>query len=70
MIERSNVHLLIVDDDDAFSTLIQKNLKAQGYQTARTSSNTQTIDWLSNNKANLMLLDHGLADSTSKKLIF
>ena len=61
--------ILIVDDDDGLSALMERSLQAEGFQTAKTISCAEALNWLSCNKPDLMLLDHGLADMTGKEMV-
>lgn len=54
--------ILIVDDDEGICTLMGRHLERAGYTTAFAFSGQQAIDWLSSNRAALMLLDHRLPD--------
>lgn len=63
-VRNSKTNVLIVDDDDGLSTLMQKCLRAEGFRTARTTTCPETLDWFKNNRADLMLLDHKLPNTT------
>jgi two-component system sensor histidine kinase UhpB len=68
-VHSSNPAILIVDDDDGLSALMQKCLRAEGFRTARTATCPETLEWFRNNGADLMLLDHKLPDTTGKRLL-
>ncbi len=68
-IDKTEATILIVDDDDGLSTLMQNCLRAAGFKTSRTSSGKETLDWLSNHRADLMLLDHKLPDTTGRGMV-
>lgn len=61
--------ILIVDDDDGLSSLMQSCLRKAGFKTSRTATATQALDWLGANRADLMLLDHKLPDLSGKDVI-
>jgi signal transduction histidine kinase len=61
--------ILIIDDDAGLLSLIQKALKREGFVTATALSGQEAIAWLSQNSADLMLLDLKLPDIEGKDLI-
>ncbi len=61
--------ILVVDDDEGMSCLIQKYLKRDGYQTAFVGSGQALLSWLETQSADLMLLDYKLPDMTGEALI-
>ncbi len=61
--------ILIVDDDDGLSSLMQRCLREAGFKTSRAATAAQALDWLSANRADLMLLDHQLPDLTGKEMV-
>ncbi|KKK90030.1 hypothetical protein LCGC14_2727180, partial [marine sediment metagenome] len=61
--------IMIVDDDDGVSALIEKRLWANGFCTHRTCDGSETLQWLSCNTPDLLLLDHKLPDMTGKEII-
>ena len=62
--------ILIVDDDDGLSSLMQRCLREAGFnKISRTATAAQALDWLDANRADLMLLDHKLPDLSGKDVI-
>jgi signal transduction histidine kinase len=61
--------ILIVDDDVGLLRLVEKTLKREGFTTATASSGREAIAWLSQNNADLMLLDLKLQDIEGRELI-
>ncbi len=68
-ITEDQAFILIVDDDDGVSALIENRLRVNGFRTHRTCDGTETLKWLSCNKPDLLLLDHKLPDMTGKEVI-
>src|SRR6185436_3183723 len=61
--------VLIVDDDAGLVRLIQRALQREQFLTATAGSGGEAIEWLSKNKADLMLLDLKLQDLEGQELI-
>jgi signal transduction histidine kinase len=61
--------VLVVDDDHGLLRLIQKTLERERYNVATAASGREAIDWLSRNKAGLLLLDLKLKDTGGQELI-
>ncbi len=65
---RPRCTILVVDDDPMLLNLIQKCMKKEGYLTAGTRTGEETAEWLSRNRADLMLLDFRLPDMDAEEL--
>ena len=61
--------ILVVDDDRGMLRLIEKRLVQEGFQTATAASGSEALAWLSQNSADLLLLDLKLQDIEGKELI-
>ena len=61
--------IFIVDDDQGLLRLIERTLKREGFVTATAGSGQEAIAWITQNKADLLLLDLKLQDSEGKELI-
>ena len=61
--------VLVVDDDHGLSRLIEKALRREGFATAQAGSGQQTMDWLRDHRADLMLLDLKLEDIEGQELV-
>ena len=61
--------IFIVDDDLGLLRLVEKALKRAEHTTATAASGNEAIKWLSQNSADLMLLDLKLQDIEAKELI-
>lgn len=61
--------IFIVDDDVGLLRLVEKALRRAGYTTATAASGREAIKWLSQNRADLMLLDLKLQDIEGKEII-
>ena len=61
--------VFVVEDDEALSRLIMKNLQREGIETEGALSGAEAIDWLDRNPADLMLLDYSLPDITGKEIV-
>lgn len=61
--------IFVVDDDRGLLRLIEKALKRASFQTASADSGHDAIRWLTDNAADLMLLDLKLQDIEAKELI-
>ncbi len=61
--------VLIVDDHQGLISLIQRCLSREGFRTAFAHSGKEALTWLSNHRADLLLLDLQLADMSGEDLI-
>jgi len=61
--------VLIVDDDRGLARLIERTLGREGFQTAVAGSGDSAREWLTHNRAQLMLLDLKLQDIEGQELI-
>ena len=61
--------IFVVDDDRGLLRLIEKALKRANFQTATAASGDDAINWLMQNRPDLMLLDLKLQDIDGKELI-
>jgi len=61
--------IIVVDDDQALSRLVQKELQRLGYNTAVAANGAQAIEWIANNPVTLALVDYRLPDMTGDKVI-
>ena len=61
--------VFVVDDDRGLLRLIEKALKREGFSSAVAASGEDAIKWLSDNRADLMLLDLKLQDIEGKELV-
>jgi signal transduction histidine kinase len=61
--------VLVVDDDQGLSRLIQKALEREGFSAVTANSGKDAIGWLARNRADLMLLDLKLQDIEGKELV-
>ncbi len=61
-------HLLIVDDDPTFLSLMREWLKDK-YRVSSASSGMQAIKWLGKNKPDLILLDYEMPVTTGPKVL-
>lgn len=60
--------ILIVDDDAGLRRLIERALTREGFLTATAGVGTEVLKWLTENRADLMLLDLELPDTNGKQL--
>lgn len=67
--QNSTRTILIVDDDRGISSLIQRHLQRQGFQTESAAKGSDALSWLYSNHADLMLLDYRLPDMTGEGLL-
>jgi signal transduction histidine kinase len=65
----SSATVLVVDDDQGLSRLIQKALQREGYTVAAANSGREAIMWLARKRADLMLLDLKLQDIEGRELV-
>ncbi len=63
------VNILTVDDDLGLLRLVERALKREDFITATASSGREAIAWLTQNNADLMLLDLKLEEIEGKELI-
>ncbi|HYV26907.1 MAG TPA: response regulator, partial [Candidatus Eisenbacteria bacterium] len=61
--------IFVVDDDRGLLRLIEKALKRANFQAASADSGHDAIRWLTENRADLMVLDLKLQDIEAKELI-
>ena len=61
--------VLVVEDDEALLSLIQKTLGRAGFQTRGVLNGAEAIDWLVNSPATLILLDYRLPDMTGRQFV-
>ena len=61
--------ILVVEDDEGLSHLIEKNLKRAGFDVGVTHNGAQAIDWIVNNQTGLMLLDYKLPDMLAGQIV-
>ncbi|MFN7138600.1 MAG: response regulator [Limisphaerales bacterium] len=61
--------LFVVDDDPGLLRLVEKSLRREGFTVSTATSGAQAIDWLKNNRPDLLLLDLKLADMGAKEVI-
>ena len=64
-----SANVFVVDDDRGLLRLIEKALHREGFSSATASSGQEAIAWLSQHRADLMLLDLKLQDIEGKDLI-
>jgi signal transduction histidine kinase len=62
-------NVFVVDDDRGLLRLIEKALQREGFATATAASGKDAIEWLTQNRPDLMLLDLKLQDIEGKELI-
>lgn len=67
--QRATATILIVDDDRGLLRLIERALRRENFKTACAVSGREALAWLSQNGADLMLLDLKLEDVEGKDLI-
>ena len=61
--------VLVVEDDEGLSTLIQKTLEKAGQQVTRVKTGAEAIEKVGGDPKFLLLLDYGLPDMTGAQLI-
>ncbi len=61
--------VLVVEDDRGLSLLVQRLLEHHGLRTVVVDSGREAVDWLAENRADLMLLDYSLPDMRADRLI-
>jgi len=65
----TNKPILIIEDDEGLSTLIEKTLKKAGQQVTRVKTGAEAIEKIRNDPNFLLLLDFLLPDMTGNQLI-
>ena len=61
--------ILVVEDDEGLSRLIQKTLQREGFQTESAINGTEAVAIVVNNQNIVMLLDYRLPDMSGKQVI-
>ena len=61
--------ILVVDDNDGLSALVQKYLRRDGYGTDRVADGASALQWLSKNNADLLLVSLKLPDMTAEQVV-
>ena len=61
--------VLVVEDDEGLSTLIEKTLEKAGQQVTRVKTGAEAIEKVEPDPNFLLLLDYGLPDMTGAQLI-
>jgi C4-dicarboxylate-specific signal transduction histidine kinase len=61
--------VLVVEDDAALLTLIEKRLAGSGYRTIGVADGLSALAWLKQHTPNLMLLDYSLPDMRAGQLL-
>jgi len=61
--------ILVIEDDQALSHLIQTNLRRLDFHTEGVSDGAQAIDWIVNNAVTLALLDYRLPDMSGEQVM-
>jgi len=61
--------ILVVEDDEALLSLVQKHLSHADINTKGVPNGTEAICWIANNPVTLILLDYNLPDMTGKQFI-
>ena len=69
MDETTAMTVFVVDDDRGLLRLVEKSLRRDGYITVTATSGTEAMQWLSEHRPDLMLLDLKLPDMEGKELI-
>ncbi len=64
-----NRKILVVDDDEAFRLIIEKNLKTAGFITDSVRSGSEAIKYCHENPDTFLLLDYRLPDMTAKQVV-
>ncbi len=67
--ENPQYTIFVVDDENEVAEVIQKYLHREGFHSARAASGAEAMSWLSENHADLMLLDFKLPDMTAEDLV-
>ena len=61
--------VLVVDDDEGLTRLIDRALRREGFATSTASSGKEALEWLASHRAELMLLDLKLQDLEGRELV-
>lgn len=61
--------VLIIEDDEGMRLILRKKLTDLGIMTAEVATGAEALDWLSENKATLVLLDLNLPDIKGQDLL-
>jgi PAS domain S-box-containing protein len=61
--------ILIIEDDEGVGLLASRKLGRRGYDVVCMQNGADAVEWLENNRADLMLLDFGLPDTDGNKLL-
>lgn len=61
--------VLVVDDDRGLVRLIERALRREGFATSTAVSGNSALEWLGQNRADLMLLDLKLQDMQGQELV-
>ena len=61
--------ILVIEDDQALSRMIQTNLRRLGFHTEGVSDGAEAIDWIVKNAITLALLDYRLPDMSGEQVI-
>lgn len=69
MADSPRARILIVDDDPGMLRLVEKALMRQDFVATTANSGEKAVEWLTQNQADLMLLDLKLQDTDGKALI-
>ena len=55
--ETKPYNILVVEDDQGLSHLVEKGLKREGFHVSAAVTGAEALSWLEKNRADLMLLD-------------
>jgi PAS domain S-box-containing protein len=61
--------ILVVEDEEGLSHLLQKNLRREGYDTQGVSSGEAALAFIAANRNTLMLLDYSLPDMSGRQVV-
>ncbi|MFC1967329.1 ATP-binding protein [Chloroflexota bacterium] len=61
--------ILVVEDDEALLTLIQKRLTRAGYRVEGVSNGADALSRIDGNRFNLLMLDYGLPDMSGEQFV-
>jgi DNA-binding response OmpR family regulator len=65
----SEYQILLVDDDEIHSDMLSKRIQKRGFTVARVSSGKEALDFLKNNKTEIILLDILMPDMTGLEVL-